>query len=35
MNYVDVSTQTEKLFNRLIDEADLQRVINIKLLGCN
>lgn len=35
MNYTDVSTDTQKLFNRLIDEADLQRVINIKLLGCN
>jgi hypothetical protein len=35
MNYTDVSTDTQKMFNRLIDEADLQRVINIKLLGCN
>ncbi len=35
MNYTDVSTDTQKLFNRLIDSADLQRVINIKLLGCN
>ena len=35
MNYTDVSTDTQKLFNRLIDGADLQRVINIKLLGSN
>jgi hypothetical protein len=35
MNYTDVSTDTVKIFNRLIDDADLQRVINIKLLGCN
>lgn len=35
MNYTDVSKETQKVFNKLIDSADLQRVINIKLLGCN
>lgn len=34
MNYTDVSTETEKIFNRFIDQADLERVVNIKFLGC-
>lgn len=34
MNYTDVSAETEKIFNRLIDQADLERVVNIKFLGC-
>jgi hypothetical protein len=34
MNYTDVSKETEKIFNKFIDQADLQRVVNIKFLGC-
>lgn len=34
MNYTEVSLDTEKIFNQLIDEASLERVINIKFLGC-
>ena len=35
MNFTDVSKETQKLFTNLIDEANLERVINIKLLSCN
>lgn len=34
MNYTDVSKETQKIFNQFIDEADLERVVNIKFLGC-
>jgi len=34
MNYTDVSTETEKIFNQFIDDANLERVVNIKFLGC-
>lgn len=34
MNYTEVSTDTQKIFNRFIDEADLERVVTIKFLGC-
>ena len=34
MNYTDVSTETQKIFNQFIEEADLERVVNIKFLGC-
>lgn len=35
MNFTDVSKETQKLFTNLIDDANLERVINIKLLSCN
>lgn len=35
MNFTEVSKVTQKLFTDLIDEAKLERVINIKLLSCN
>jgi hypothetical protein len=35
MNFTDVSKETQKLFTTLIDDANLERVINIKLLSCN
>ena len=34
MNYTDVSLDTQKIFNQLIDDASLERVVNIKFLGC-
>ena len=34
MNYTEVSLDTQKIFNQLIDEASLERVVNIKFLGC-
>ena len=34
MNYTEVSLDTQKIFNQLIDGARLERVVNIKFLGC-
>jgi hypothetical protein len=34
MNYTDISKETEQIFNKFIDQADLQRVVNVKFLGC-
>jgi len=34
MNYTEVSLDTQKIFNQLIDDARLERVVNIKFLGC-
>ena len=34
MNYTDVSLDTQKIINQLIDDASLERVVNIKFLGC-